>query len=120
VKTTPVNTSYGVIYGRNALIIKNHTITFMPFTATIRCSLSLAACIPAVLDVPPVDMTISFTKIKKLCIYKIDDYPYEKYTSSSFDKITDADVEDRYILSTYDYVFDITGEHEIYQKINPS
>jgi hypothetical protein len=109
-RTVPVVTQYGVIYGRNALINKGHNINFTPFTVTLTCSLSLRACIPEIRNVPDVEVTLKFIKIKKICIYKIDDYPYEKYSSSSFDKVDGEDT--RYALTTYDHVFDITGELE--------
>lgn len=110
--TTPVNTPYGIIYGRNALIMRSYEIVLSPFSIRIRCSLSLAACKPEILDLQSIEITLAFTELKNLCIYKIDEYPEEKYTSSSFDKVTNNKTNDRYILSTYDHVFDLTGKLE--------
>ena len=107
--TAPVDTPHGVIYGRNALLLRSQHIAFSPFIATITCSLSLAGCIPEIVNKPDVQVAFSFTDIKRLSIYRIDDYPYEQHSSSSFDKVEDDNAGERYVLSTYDYVFDIFG-----------
>jgi hypothetical protein len=108
--TVPVDTPHGVIYGRNALLLKSQDIDFSPLAAKITCSLSRAGCIPEILNKPDVDVTFSFTDIKRFSIYKLDDYPHEQYSSSSFDRVQDEKVGARYVLSTYDYVFDIVGK----------
>ena len=52
---------------------------------------------------------------EKLSIYKVDDYPFEQYTTSSFDLVEDIqrDGVQHIIISTYDHVFDIIGKYEI-------
>ena len=113
--TVPVNTLYGIIYGRNALILKEHSVAFSPLSLMITCSLSRSAGILEILDVPDVEVVFDFTDVRRICLYKVDDFPYEKYTSSTFDKVEDGEIDDRYILSTYDYVFDIAGKLESIQ-----
>lgn len=107
--TVPVDTPYGVIYGRNALLLISQHIAFSPFVATLTCLLSLAGCIPEITNRPDVQIAFSFTDIERLSIYIIEDYPYEQHSSSSFDKVENENGGARYILSTYDYVFDIVG-----------
>lgn len=60
-------------------------------------------------------MKFLFTDIESLSIYKVDDYPYEKYTSSSFDEV-DGEYKrnnKRIVSSTYDHVFDIVGKCDL-------
>ncbi|MCG8711065.1 hypothetical protein JHU04_004421 [Brenneria sp. 4F2] len=110
-----IQTKYGVIYGRDALILSGTELKFYPFNFIVNASLALSACKPEVLNVPDVKITFIFSDIKKLSIYKVDEYPYEKYSKSSFDYV-DGNHEDgkqHIILSTYDHVFDIIGKYEI-------
>lgn len=50
-----------------------------------------------------------------LSIYKIDEYPYEKLSKSSFDYVDEAHEggKQHIILSTYDHVFDIIGRYGV-------
>jgi hypothetical protein len=112
-ETSPVKTPYGIIYGRNALLIKEYKVNLTPMSVTISCALSLGCCKPVVLDMPDVDITFAFKNVQYISIYKLDHFPYETDTSSNVDKFDEDEDHDRYILSTYDHVFDIAGDLEI-------
>ncbi|MBV7407062.1 hypothetical protein [Enterobacter sp. ENT03] len=114
-KMKEIKTRYGVIFGRNALILSNTDLNFHPFKLTISASLSLSACRPVVMNAPDVSIHFSFDEIESLSIYKFDDYPYEKYTESSFDEVEGVYKNDRkrIVLSTYDHVFDVIGKCEL-------
>ncbi|GMB64629.1 hypothetical protein [Pectobacterium parmentieri] len=110
-----IETKYGVIYGRNALILSNTALNLHPFEFIVTSSLSLMACKPSIKNKKDVLIKFSFTDIENLSIYKTDDYPYEKYTASSFDEVEGEYKRDnkRIVLSTYDHVFDIIGKCEV-------
>ncbi|MGE2766755.1 hypothetical protein ACQHMR_21605 [Escherichia coli] len=110
-----LETKYGQIYGRDALILTGTELNLYPFNFTIKASLSLSACKPAIKDAHDVSLEIFISKIEKLSIYKVDDYPLEQYTTSSFDLVEDIqrDGVQHIIISTYDHVFDIIGIYEI-------
>ncbi|MBL5827503.1 hypothetical protein [Serratia fonticola] len=110
-----IETKHGVIFGRNALILSSTNLNFHPFNLDIKASLSLSACRPAVMNVPNVKIQFLFDDIESLSIYKVDDYPYEKYTESSFDEVggTYKNGRKRIVLSTYDHVFDVIGKCEV-------
>lgn len=112
-KMKEIETKHGVIYGRNALILSNTKLNFYPLGLTIKASLS--ACKPEVMNVPDVNVQFSFNDIENLSIYKVDDYPYEKHTKSSFDEVEGVYKNDRkrIVLSTYDHVFDVIGKCEV-------
>lgn len=114
-KMNEIQTKYGILFGRNALILSDANFNFYPFELTVTTSLSLAACKPAIKDKENVIVKFLFKDIENICIYKVDDYPYEKYTSSSFDEV-EGDYKKnnkRVVLSTYDHVFDIVGKCEV-------
>lgn len=108
-------TPYGVIFSRNALIVRSHTLQLAPLTLEVRASLSLRGCRPPVADQPEVDVVFTFRNIESLSIYPLDDYPYEHYTASSFDEVegTYEKGRQRTVLSTYDHVFDVIGTCEM-------
>lgn len=110
-----IETKYGVIYGRNALILLSTGLNLHPFTLNIKASLSLSACKPEVINVPDETITFIFEKIEHLSIYKLDDYPNEKYTNSSFDEIEGEykNNKKRFALTTYDHVFDVIGHCKV-------
>ncbi|QGU85922.1 hypothetical protein [Erwinia sorbitola] len=114
-KMKEIETKYGVIFGRNALILSNTDLNFHPFKLAIKASLSLSACRPAIMNYPDVDIQFLFDEIESLSIYKIDDYPYEKYTESSFDEVEGVykNGRKRIVLSTYDHVFDVVGKYKL-------
>lgn len=114
-KMKAIETKYGIIHGRNALILSGSELNFKPLKLTINASLSLSACRPEVLNKPDIGITFKFNDIENLSIYRVDDYPNEKYTESSFDEVfgTYKKNRKRIILSTYDYIFDVTGHYEI-------
>ncbi|TKY81115.1 hypothetical protein R0L47_19125 [Pectobacterium polonicum] len=110
-----IETKYGIIYGRNALILLSTELKFHPFELIVKSSLSLAACKPVISNEKDVPIIFLFSNIESLSIYKVDDYLYEKYTSSSFDEV-DGEYKNgnrRFVLSTYDHVFDVIGKCEI-------
>lgn len=110
-----VETKYGIIYGRDALILLNTELKLHPFELIIKSSLSLAACKPIIRHEEDVSIIFLFSNIESLTIYKVDDYPYEKYTSSSFDEVEGEYENDnrRLVLSTYDHVFDVVGKCKV-------
>ncbi|EEH2569842.1 hypothetical protein GYD59_004703 [Salmonella enterica] len=110
-----IETKYGLIYGRNALILSGTELRLYPFNFVVKASLSLSACKPIIANAQDVNIEISFSNIEQLSIYKVDNYPFEKYTQSSFDLVEDIkkDGVQHIILSTYDHVFDIIGRYEI-------
>ncbi|EMM4086330.1 hypothetical protein WAC87_004380 [Shigella flexneri] len=110
-----IETKYGLIYGRDALVLSGTELIFYPFNFVIKASLSLSSCKPIITNAPDVNVEFLFSNIKKLSIYKVDDYPYEKYSLSSFDLIENMDGDElqHIVLSTYDHVFDIIGKYEI-------
>ncbi|OCG15354.1 hypothetical protein A9G45_13100 [Gilliamella sp. HK2] len=113
--TKEIQTKYGIIYTRNALILSEVKLECYPFTLVVDTSLSLAGCKPEILNVPEVKVTFMFNDIDRLSIYKIDEYPYEKYSKSSFDLVDEVHKagKQRIILSTYDHIFDVIGRYEI-------
>jgi len=109
-----IKTKYGIILGRDALIISEHEMSFSPFTFKVKALLSLSACEPEVLNESDVKIEIFFSDIEKISIYKVDDYPYEKYSESSLDLLEEySSGKARVALSTYDHVFDVTGNFKI-------
>ncbi|MBD1227506.1 hypothetical protein [Xenorhabdus griffiniae] len=114
-KTQAIETTYGIIYSRNALIATDVALNMTPLSVKISASLSLSGCRPQIKDKDPINISINFYDIEFIKIYMLDDYPYEKYSSSSFDEVEEEhrSGNKRYILSTYDHVFDIVGKYEI-------
>ncbi|WP_241640799.1 hypothetical protein [Rosenbergiella epipactidis] len=114
-ETKEIQTKYGVIYGRDALVLSGTELKLYPFGFSINTSLSLSACKPEILNVPDVKVKFIFSDIEMLSIYKIDEYPYEKFSKSSFDYVDEAHEggKQHIILSTYDHVFDIIGRYEV-------
>lgn len=115
INTLAIKTKHGVIYGRNALIATSTAFSDRPLEITINASLSLACCLPEVIGTAPVKVTFKFYDTTSIAVYRLDDYPYEKYLSSCFDEVTSdkSNGKKRYILSTYDSVFDIAGRCEV-------
>lgn len=113
-----IQTKYGVIYGRDALVLSGTELKIYPFNFIINTLLSLSACKPEVLNVPDVKVKFIFSDIERLSIYKLDEYPYEKYSKSSFDCVDEINEGGRkhIVLSTYDHVFDIVVEYEVEYK----
>ena len=111
----PIETKYGLIIGRDALIISDTELSLYPLNFVIRTSLSLSCCEPALIGVLDVNVDFLFSNIKKLTIYSLDDYPYEKNSKSCIDLIKDTNEDEvqHIILSTYDHIFDIVGNYEI-------
>ncbi|KAF0866036.1 hypothetical protein Q7O56_30050 [Pseudomonas protegens] len=111
-KTEAIKTIYGIIYSRDALIITDIVMSPTPLEITIKTSLSLSCCIPRIAERTDIRAEFKFYEITSISIYRIDDYPYEKYSSSSFDEVSDecASGVKTYILSTYDHVFYVIGK----------
>ncbi|HEK2689536.1 TPA: hypothetical protein SMT54_002157 [Proteus mirabilis] len=114
-KTQAIKTVYGIIYSRNALITTDVALNMTPLSIKVSASLLLSGCRPQIKDKDPINICINFYHIESIKIYMLDDYPYEKYSSSSFDEVEEEhrSGNKRYILSTYDHVFDIVGQYEI-------
>ncbi|MHA0916698.1 hypothetical protein ACR9H8_18410 [Kosakonia cowanii] len=112
-KMSAIQTKYGVLYGRNALILTDAKLTFYPWELRLTTSLSLSACKPAIMNRDNVIVGFIFRDIESLSIFKTDDYPYEKYTSSCFDMVIGEckNENERIVLSTYGQVFDIVGKY---------
>lgn len=111
----PIETKYGLIIGRDALIISETELSLYPLNFVIKTSLSLSCCEPALIDTSDVNVDFLFSNIKKLTIYNLDDYPYENNSKSCFDLIENTNEGEplHIILSTYDHIFDIIGNFEI-------
>lgn len=110
-----IETKYGLIYGRDALVLSGTELILYPFKFVIKASLSLRSCKPMITDAPDVNVEFLFSDIKSMSVYKADDYPYEKHSLSSFDLIDgiDGDGLQHIVLSTYDHVFDVIGKYDI-------
>ncbi|MCX4180999.1 hypothetical protein [Enterobacter sp. HSTU-ASh6] len=110
-----LETKYGLIYGRDALIVSGTELKLYPFNFLVKASLSLSSCKPGIKDAPDVRIEFSFSNIEMMSVYKIDDYPYDGNLQSSFDLIETEREDDlqRLVLSTYDHVFDIIGKCEV-------
>ena len=110
-----LETKYGKIYGRDAMNLTGTELNLYPFNFTIKVSLSLSACKPAIKDACDVTLVFFISNIDKLSIYKLDDYPFEKYTKSSFDLVEDIqrDGVHHIIISTYDHAFNIIGNTKL-------
>lgn len=114
-KLKAIETRFGVIYSRDALILNGTELNLYPFKFVVKTSLSLAACNPDLYDEKDIDIEFIFSDIQRMTIYKVDEFPNEKYSVSSFDLVGE-ECEKEYvnvILSTYDHVFDILGKYEV-------
>ena len=109
-----VETRHGVIYARNALTIENHELRLAPMTLILSTRLSLAGCRPVKKSESDVRLVFTFTNIRRLTIHPVDDYPGEAFSKSSFDEYLDEAGAPlgRFVLSTYDHVFDVAGKCE--------
>ncbi|WP_405081641.1 hypothetical protein ACI51X_05055 [Pectobacterium versatile] len=114
-KIKELDTKYGRIFSRDSLIIRDYSIQLAPMMVNVKTSLSLRGCIPSIKDAPDVCVEFCFSDVENMSIYKIDDFPYEKYMLSSFDEVEGKYKKNRkrVILSTYDHVFDIVGSLEL-------
>lgn len=110
-----IETKYGLIYGRDALIVSGTELKLYPFNFLVKASLSLSSCKTGIKDAPDVRIEFLFSNIEMMSVYKIDDYPYDGNLQSSFDLIETEREDDlqRVVLCTYDHVFDIIGKCEI-------
>ena len=111
----PVETKYGKIHSRDAVSVIQFFLTPAPFEIKIIATLWLPGCIPKQKDRKLVNIIFDFRKIDMISIYTLDKYPYEKHSISSFDEVIGENYgcKKRYILSTYDHVFDIVGDCEL-------
>lgn len=116
IKTREIKTKHGIIIYRDSLIVSECSLSLAPMALEISASLSPLGCEPILEEGGDVKLMFKFTKMKRLCIYLVDDFPYEKLLSSSFDEVLNdrGESDGRYILSTYDHVFDVTGKCEIF------
>lgn len=114
-KMKEIETRHGVIFGRSSLVLSSADFDFYPLKLTVKALLSLSACKPVVMGVPDVNIQFSFSDIESLSVCKVEDYPYEKYTESSFDEVDGVYKNDRkrIVLSTYDHIFDVVGKCEV-------
>lgn len=105
-------TELGVIFTRDALVLKSFDMSCYPFEAVLIASLNTSGCRPVAKEKKEYIVGFYFQEISCISIYKIDDYSYEKHTKSSFDEVVDNDKKEqkRFVVSTYDHVFDVTGE----------
>lgn len=110
-----VQTRHGVIYGRNALILESSDLRMAPLKLTLTTSLSLANCRPPFRGRPDVRVIFAFSAIRRLVIHPLDDYPDESSSQSSFDEYVDEEGRaiGRFVLSTYDHVFDVQGRCDL-------
>ncbi|WP_260602304.1 hypothetical protein [Cronobacter sakazakii] len=114
-KLKAIETKYGVIYSRDALILNGTELSFYPFKFVVKTSLSLATCNPDLYGETDDNVEFIFSNIQRMTIYKADEFPNEKYSVSSFDLVGEESEKEYHnvILSTYDHVFDILGKYEV-------
>lgn len=110
-KTVAIETVHGVLYGRDALIVTSNVMTLAPFEFLVRASLARSCCIPRISGQPDIGVEFRFRDISSLMVFRLDDYPFERFSSSSFDEVANDDpsAAKTYVLSTYDHVFQVTG-----------
>lgn len=109
INNRPIETKYGEIYGRDALMVKEVTLDMYPMEIEVITSLDLLFCRPRRARREIVLISFKFTNIESLSITMIDESDYQLVKKSCFDKEKD----EHYILSTYDHVFDIVGQCEV-------
>jgi len=107
-KTEAVETKYGIIEGRDALIIEGYTFELMPLCLSIRTSLDLQLCVPEHHKREYRDISFTFSNITKISIHMRDEYP-DLFVESCFVKVKNIENADEYILETYDHIFWIRG-----------
>ena len=115
-KTTAIQTKYGVIYGREALQINDIKLGVYPMSLEVYTRLQLSFCRPKPEgDEPEVDLIFRFTSIQALEIYVYEEFAYEKDIKAAFSKtrVSDSNEFEKYVLCTYDHVFVVTGDYEI-------
>lgn len=114
-KMKPVETKYGIIHGRDSLILSSTELKFYPFKFIVKASLSPTSCKAKATDIQDIEIEFLFTAIEKLSIYKLDESPFEKHSQSSFDSIEGVykDGVEHVVLSTYDHVFEVIGKYHI-------
>lgn len=66
-----LETKYGQIYGRDALILTGTELNLYPFNFTIKASLSLSACKPAIKDAYDVSLEVLLAKLKSYLYIKL-------------------------------------------------
>ncbi|AYH04271.1 hypothetical protein [Pectobacterium parmentieri] len=116
VNNQAIETIYGEIHGRDALILKNVMLNMYPMEIEVITSLDLSFCQPNKGLSEEVLACFKFKNIKLLNITMIDESKYQLVKKSCFDKILDEEKDEHYILSTYDHVFDVVGQCEVSYK----
>lgn len=116
VNNQAIETLYGEIHGRDALILKNVILDMYPMEIEVITSLDLSFYQPSRELNEEALICFKFKNIKSLTIMMIDESNYQLVKKSCFDKIFDKEKDEHYILSTYDHVFDIIGQCEVYNK----
>jgi hypothetical protein len=111
-----IETIYGEIYGREALILKDVILNMFPLELKVIASLELSLCQPSKGLEGEALIYFKFENIKSLNITMIDESSYQPMMISCFDKIFDKEKDEHYILSTYDHVFDVIGQCEVSYK----
>ena len=113
VNNQPIETIYGEIYGRDALILKDVILDMFPLELKIITSLGLSHCQPNKGLEGEALICFQFKNIKSLNITMIDETTYQPMMISCFDRVFDTEKDEHYILSTYDHVFDVIGQCEL-------
>lgn len=116
VNNQAIETIYGEIHGRDALILKNVILDMYPMEIEVITSLDLSFCQPSKDLSEEALVCFKFKNIKSLTITMIDESKYQLAKKSCFDKVLDKEKDDHYILSTYDHVFDVIGQCEVSYK----
>jgi hypothetical protein len=113
VNNQAIETIYGEIYGRDALILKDVILDMFPLELEILASLDLSFCQPSRGLEGEALICFKFKNIKSLTITMIDDSKYQLVKKSCFDKVFDNEKDAHHVLSTYDHIFD-KGQDEHY------
>ncbi|MFQ0999154.1 hypothetical protein [Gilliamella sp. BG6] len=116
VNNQAIETIYGEIYGRDALILKDIIFDMFPLELKVVASLWLPHCQPSRGLEGEALICFKFKNIKSLTITMIEESKYQLVQKSCFDKVFDKEQDEHYVLSTYDHIFDVIGQCEVSYK----
>lgn len=107
-----IETKYGTIHGRDALIVNDVKLNMYPMSIDVDVLLDLSFCQPHVENGVYFPICFRFKNIKSFKITMIDESDYQLIKKSCFYLIS-LEGRDNYILITYDHVFDVIGQCEV-------
>lgn len=122
--TQEIQTSLGIIDGRDAIILKNIETQIHPNCLICFLEIDSNSCSDCFLEKEFINSKIIFNKVLFYSFYSLDYCPFEKFIKSSFDKVLDSDflqkynVDDKFIhviLSCYDHIMEVVCEKYDFQ-----